>query len=34
VPKYRAGRRCRWLRDDIDAALKPTDYSAYFRKRA
>jgi predicted DNA-binding transcriptional regulator AlpA len=36
VPKSRAGRRLRWLREDIDQALKPTDWSAYFatRKRA
>jgi predicted DNA-binding transcriptional regulator AlpA len=34
VPKSRAGRRCRWLREDIDKALQPTDWSAYFRKRA
>jgi hypothetical protein len=34
VPKYRAGRRCRWLREDIDAALRPRDWQAFFRKRA
>ncbi len=36
VPKSRAGRRLRWLREDIDAALRPTDWAAYFanRKRA
>jgi hypothetical protein len=36
VPKARAGRRCRWLREDIDKALQPPDWAAmgYFRKRA
>lgn len=34
VPKSRAGRRLRWLREDIDRALKPTDWADYFRKRA
>jgi hypothetical protein len=36
VPKARAGRRCRWLREDIDKALSPPDWAAmgYFRKRA
>ncbi len=34
VPKVKLGNRLRWLREDIDTAIKPTDWAAYFRKRA
>jgi hypothetical protein len=36
VPRGKAGRSNRWLREDIDKALQPPDWAAmgYFRKRA
>jgi hypothetical protein len=34
VASGRVGRNLRWDRAVIDEALKPTDWRAYFRKRA